>query len=118
MSEGLEELIEKKYNQSSFRILYRAYRESSGVTKKVLGNLVASRLGSSDAFVDIDDLDDILDSAKAETLWDLSLKCDNDYIQSESFKRLEKCIENEGNYKLEKAKMKRKNRKKVSGGRK
>ena len=122
----IESYIINKYSHYSFYELYRAYKEKEGTTKRIVGNLVAKKLCENGSLIDSDDLDDILDCAEVDTLWDLYSKFKKGYLGTECLRRLEEKTVTETNADIEREKrrldgvdrVKRKGKKKSNGGKK
>ena len=115
---ALEKIIYNECKHKSFFDVYRAYIKSNGVTKKIIGNALADKLTDKEVLISYDNLLDILDNAKVETLWNLCVSAKNEIVKNESFIRLEHYIENSENIELEKKKMRKKDVKKIFGGKK
>ena len=125
-SDTMESLIINKYSHYSFPYLYKVYKEKDGTAKRILGNLLAKKLCEKGAILDSKDLDDILDCAELDTLWNLYSKYKKGYLGSECLKRIEEKAATEeitsvGREKREvdgSKKVKKKGKKKSNGGKK
>jgi hypothetical protein len=108
----IEKSIKKDYINKPYTYIYRKYRASGGVTKKVLRNIIANKLLYNDELIELNDLKDIVDNVELETVWGLASNARSDIVRDVCMDRLETYIENRDNYLMEKKKIKDKKLKK------
>ncbi len=102
----IEKNIKKEYQNKPYKDIYRSYKVSGGITKKVLRNMMAKKLLYNDEIIELEDLKDIANNIELETLWTLAGYARSDVVRDVCMAKLETYIENRDNYLMEKKKIK------------